>query len=281
MKKILVPTDFSENAYNALIYASRLFEKKPCIIYILHSIEVEASRLTSLVDISQSKEILDALYDESDSKCEEVKARLIEDTRGCGHKFDVISTAMSLPRAMNRICIQRKVDFVVMGTKGRTGAKEVILGSNTIKVIDRIKKTPVLVVPPNAVFQFIELMAFPTSFEKEYHPSDLDALLYLAKLHNSEIKVLHVREHEIITDTQRKNLDALMNLLSDIQCNIEWLESNFGITTTLSYFVDNHNVDLLAIIYYKHNFIVQLFRESIVKKIGRRPSTPYLVIPAS
>ena len=281
MKHILVPTDFSENAYKALIYATRLFEKNPCTIHILHSIEVQSSRLTSRVDIGRSEQIFDTLYDEADQKCEAVKARLIEDTKGCGHTFDVISTAMSLPRAMNRICAQRDVDLVVMGTKGQTGAQEVILGSNTTNVIQRIKRIPVLVIPPDAVFEPIRRIAMPTSFEKDYSSSNLKELLFLANLHNSEVKVLHIRDKEIITDSQRKNLDTLMQFMSDVTCNIEWVESQNGLTSTINNFVDEQEVDMLAIIYYKHNFVVQLFRESVVKKIGRNPTTPYLVIPAS
>lgn len=281
MKHILVPTDFSENAYQALIYATRLFENNPCTIHILHSMEVQASRLTSRVDAGRSEQVFDDLYDEADRKCEEVKARLIEDTPGCGHTFDVISTAMSLTRALNRICAQREVDLVVMSTKGQTGAKEVIMGSNAVKVIKKIRKIPVLIIPPNTTFEPIKRIVFPTAFDRPYDPADLDELLFLAKLHDSEIKIIHIREDNSTNDNQRMNLDSLMQMMADVTCDVEWLELGDSLTATINRYVAEQNGDLLAIIYYKHNFIVQLFRESVVKKIGRSPATPYLVIPAS
>ena len=281
MKHILVPTDFSENAYQALLYAARLFEKNPCTIHILHSIEFEATWLTSRVDIGHSDQVFDELYDRADKKCEAVKARLIEDTKGYGHTFDLIATAMSLPRAMNRICEQRDVDLVVMGTKGQSGLKEVILGSNTTNVINKIKRIPVLVIPPDTQFKPLSLMAFATSFEYEFRPTHLNELIYLAKLFDSEIKILHVREDDITTDEQRKNMDNLVAILADVQCNVEWLEGGSGKTEVITNYVENNEIALLGMIYYKRNFLMQLFRESVVKKIGRQPSIPYLVIPAN
>ncbi len=281
MKHILIPTDFSENAYKALIYATKLFKKNPCTIHILHSIEVAASRLTSRVDIGRSEQVMDVLYDQADAECEEFRARLIKDTEGCGHTFDIITTAMSLPRAMNRICVQRKVDLVIMGTKGQTGAKEVILGSNTVNVIKKIKKIPVLVIPLQAEFRPIAKIAFATSFKRSYPPTDLDELIYLARLHNSVVKILHVREDKRISDIQRKHLDNLLGHFEGLECNVDWIDGDKEKTRAITDYLQNENIDLLAIIFYKYNFVVQLFRESVVKKIGRHPSSPYLVIPAS
>lgn len=281
MKHILIPTDFSENAYRALIYATRLFEKNPCTIHILHSIEAQASYLTSRVDIGRSEQVMDDLYDEADRKCEEVRQRLISDTAGCGHTFDIISTAMSLPRAMNRICVQRNVDLVIMGTKGQTGAKEVLLGSNTVNVIKKIKEIPVLVIPLKAEFAPLSKIAFATSFQHKYDSSDLDELIFLAQLYNSDVKVLYVREGDAMSDEQRQNMDVLLKYFSDINCEVVWLEGGTEKTKAIVDYLGTEQVEMLSLIYYKHNIIKRLFRESVVKKIGRHPSTPYLVIPAA
>jgi hypothetical protein len=90
-----------------------------------------------------------------------------------------------------------------------------------------------------------------------------------------------VRSDEQITDIQRTNLDALLGNFEGLECDVDWINSDFEKTRAITDYLQNKNIDLLAIIYYKYNFIVQLFRESVVKKIGRHPSTPYLVIPAS
>lgn len=281
MKHILVPTDFSENAYKALIYATKLFEKNPCTIHILHSIEAQASKLTSRVDIGKSEKVMDNLYDEADKKCEEVRQQLIKDTAGGLHKFDIISTAMSLPRAMNRICVQRDVDLVIMGTKGQTGAKEVFLGSNTENVIKRIKKIPVLAIPLQAEFSPLSKIAFATSFQRSFSPSNLNELIFLARLHKSNVEVLYVREGESLSSEQRENMDILLKHLSDIQVKVVWLEDESEKTKAIVDYIEREQVDMLSLIYYKHNIIKRLFRESVVKKIGRNPATPYLVIPAS
>ncbi len=281
MRHIIVATDFSENAYNALVYASKAFEKDPSVILILHSFDFQASRLTSRIDIGRSEEVFDELYDKADRRCEEVKDRLINEGHGYGHTFDIVSTAMSLPRALNWLSSREDTDLVVMGTKGLTGAKEVILGSTAIQVIRKIWTTPVLIVPPETDFGGIKTIAFPSSFEHGYKPGNLEAISYLAELFGAEIKILHVQEDEKISDEQRENLDQLMKLFGNIPSNVEWLETGDGVTSAINDYIDEQQADILAMIFYKHNFIVQLFRESVVKKIGRDPIIPYLVIPAN
>ena len=42
MKNILIPTDFSDNAWNAITYAINLFKKKECTFYLVNVLPVTA-----------------------------------------------------------------------------------------------------------------------------------------------------------------------------------------------------------------------------------------------
>jgi hypothetical protein len=55
-----------------------------------------------------------------------------------------------------------------MAPHGVTGAKQVFIGSNTIKVLKRIKDYPILVVPSNYDFKSLKSLAFPTYYSKKY-----------------------------------------------------------------------------------------------------------------
>ena len=90
-----------------------------------------------------------------------------------------------------------------------------------------------------------------------------------------------MREGDSLSPDQRQNMESLLNHLSDIDVEVVWLEDETEKTKAIVDYIEREQVDMLSLIYYKHNIIKRLFRESVVKKIGRHPATPYLVIPAA
>ena len=131
MKTILIPTDFSENAYNALRYAVQLFAAEECQFLLVHSFENQVSNLTSRVDIGKTEALVEELYANSDAQCEAVKDKIEGEFKNEQHQFQSISTSLRLSRAINKLIVKEQVDFVFMGSKGSTGASDVLLGSNT------------------------------------------------------------------------------------------------------------------------------------------------------
>lgn len=146
MKKILVPTDFSNNAYNALYYATRLFKNEACQFYILNTCEIETPVLTSSNGSQQ-------IQQESQEKLAETFHSIVRDTEDFKHSYETISTAKNLQQSIEDMVIEKNIDLIVMGTKGATGAKGFIWGSNTSNIIQRIKCCPVLAVPEDFYFE--------------------------------------------------------------------------------------------------------------------------------
>jgi hypothetical protein len=69
MKNILVPTDFSNNAYCALFYAAKLLEEEPSHFVIFNSIEDQVSKLVSTIYTGKSKELINDLLQASEAEC--------------------------------------------------------------------------------------------------------------------------------------------------------------------------------------------------------------------
>lgn len=101
MKTILVPTDFSNNAYCALFYAAKLFENVPRRFIILNSFESEVSFLTSHLNTDKSEEEFNKLYKSSEEKCLTVQHKLINDLENTKHIFKIIATPLKLTKAIN------------------------------------------------------------------------------------------------------------------------------------------------------------------------------------
>ena len=96
MKKILISTDFSNNAYAALFYTVKLFSEEDVQFYLLHSFADSVSALTSRVDIGKSEKLMDKLYDEADKDGKQLIHRINRDCDNKSHNFEFISTSMSL-----------------------------------------------------------------------------------------------------------------------------------------------------------------------------------------
>ncbi|MBQ0734780.1 universal stress protein [Aquimarina celericrescens] len=157
MKRILVPTDFSDNAYNALYYATRLFKNESCLFYILHTSEVEAPILTSIIDNSYSDQQISR---EPHEKLMETFHSIVRDTEDFDHTFETISGTNKLLETIEETVKDKGVDLIVMGTKGATGAKGFFIGSNTSNIIQRIKCCPVLAVPDEFNFEDCAAVSF-------------------------------------------------------------------------------------------------------------------------
>lgn len=281
MKNILIPTDFSNNAYNALYYATRLFKSEAATFYLLNSFEEENTLSTSRIDIGKSEVIIEELFRKSRVALEEVKHTIVRDTEGMDHTFEIVPSSKSLTREINFLIKGMNIDYVVMGTKGATGAKGVILGSNTIRTIKKIKGAPLLVVPEKADYQKPRHLAFATDLNQAYKKEDLQPILDMAWSNDATIHVLHVMEDDTVSKKRKDHFHELMEKLGDIKKEMHWIPLDWSKSETIMKFVEQDRIDLLVMIYFKRGFFKKMFREAVVKKIGRHPQTPFMVVPAT
>lgn len=147
MKKILVPVDFSKPAMNAAEVAADIARKSGAQLILLHVIEEivgDSINVEGEVGVGSNWEtkIFTVKLIE---KAKKQLAKLLEDSR-----FEGVRTKSELRlgtpyHGMNSIIVDHKVDLVVMGTSGRSDLEEMIIGSNTEKVV-RTAHCPVLTV---------------------------------------------------------------------------------------------------------------------------------------
>lgn len=279
MKKILVPTDFSKNAYAALFYATKLFSDEALHITILHSFEEEVGKLTSRVDIGRSENIIEKLYRQSDEDGKQLVHKIKLDSSKVAHNFEVISTPATLSKTINKLVSTEGIDLVVMGSKGRTGAEEVLMGSTTIKITKTLEGCPLLIVPREVDFVIPTNIAFATDYNDFYQLSKLRPIVRLVRQYNSNLHVVHVGAEEDLDVLQQQNLEHYKNDLTEYDTEFHFIPKKENISKTLHYFIDGRNMDLLALVYHKHAFLKKLFREPVVSRVGKHTHVPTLVIP--
>lgn len=278
MKRILVPTDFSDNAYNALFYATRFFKGQACKFYVLNTFEVHTPVLTSRMNTEKGDSLYRKLSKKSKEKLTETFHSITRDTDDLNHSFETISVSKNLSDTINKAIEKYDIDLVVMGTKGCSGTKEIFMGSNTVNVIKKIKNCSVLAVPDEYDFDPIKEIAFPTDFRRFYLEEELKPLITIASLFNSNIRIFHINEEEKLDEVQQYNFSALKKYLKDFECSVHWINKDSKKVDLIQGFIQEMNIDLLAMVYYSHSFMENIVKEPVIKKIGFNPTVPFLVI---
>ena len=279
MKKILVPTDFSNNAYSALCYASKLYSGESLQITILHSFSDELDKLTSRVDIGRSEQMTNKLYKQSDDDGEQLLEKLKKDIPKQHHIFDVISTPAPLAKSINSLVATDGYELVVMGSKGRTGAEEVLMGSTTTRIVKTLEGCPLLIVPAKVEFSMPTDIAFASDYNEFYSLSKLKPITRLVRQYNSKLNIVNVGLETDLEEEQKQNLEKFKNDLTEYEAEFYFVPKEDNISKTLYDFMDEKSIDLFVLIYHKHNFIKQLFREPVVSRVGKHTFIPTLVIP--
>ena len=273
-RKILIPTDFSDNSWSAIGYALKLYANEECTFFLLNSTTIKASTLSNL-----SNKLLEIMKDDAMKELLEIKDLVEINNENANHDFQIILSSEDLKKAIKNAIKEWNIDLIIMGTKGATGAKEFFFGSNTVHIIKSIKDCPVLVVPDEYDFVVPSQIAFPTDYNRYYDIKEIKPLMQLADLYNSKIRIVHINEEEELNDVQDYNLFELQSYLIEYENSFHWMPKYAKKAVEINDFIAELGIDILAMVNYKHSFIEKILREPVIKKIGFQPKIPFLVIP--
>lgn len=181
MKRILVPTDFSSHAESALKIAAQLAKKSNAEIFLLHMIEVPSQMNDAITGGTGIPETI--LF------IQKAKETLLKNKEKEFLKGIKITEQLSFERTHEGILsfsTKNEIDLIVMGSHGVSGIEEILIGSNTEKVV-RLSDTPVLVIKKNTNELKTENFVFASDFSKEakkpFKKMLEFAALFDAKLH--------------------------------------------------------------------------------------------------
>ncbi|NJK82838.1 MAG: universal stress protein [Saprospiraceae bacterium] len=278
MKKILFPTDFSAAAKNAFVYALYFADKIGAEITTIHayqSPDLGRSHLPhTLLEVYDSLQ-LETFEDYKDS----IPAlRNIAQEHHLEHipLYHVMRDGEILPVILN-LAKANSFDFIIMGTEGTTGLLEIFAGSVAGEVLENAN-CPVLVVPERATFKGkLERIAITTEFAED-EKKVIGKVYELAKLFGASISCIHVDVAHIESYAHR--MDRLQEELADYTGMEFEVLQGLDIASAISKFVASEQVDVLAMLTHKRNFVQELFNYSMTKKMAYHLDTPVLAFQA-
>jgi nucleotide-binding universal stress UspA family protein len=276
MTRILLPTDFSDNSFEAIRYALLMYKEVECTFYLLHTYTPAIYQTEYLIGSPGQIGLGDILQENSMTQLEKLQNRLESQYKNEKHTILVHSAFNTLLGEISDMVEAQNIDLIVMGTKGATGAKEILFGTHTVHVIKKAK-CPVIAVPPKFTYEAPKEILFPTDYEIEYEKEKLDEFLGISALHKSRINVMHVRAGYDITPTQEKNKQKLEAILGSSALFHEVPDN--GIIAAVNEFQVKTPINLLVMVQNKHTFLERLFIEPVIKKIGFHLTVPFMVIP--
>lgn len=279
MKNILLPTDFSENSKNAINYAQELFKDVACTFYILNTYTPIIYNYDYQMNTGgYLGDVVDVIRNNSKENLEELKKSLKEKYKNPKHQYELISSFSTLTDEIDLLVDKYNMDLIIMGTKGASGVKEVLFGTNTIHTIKKVK-CPVLAIPDGFFFERPKDILFPTDYKIDYTSQHLAVLDDISCLYKSKIHILHVSSNRPLNETEQLNKEKLKKSLSTLNTKFHNVKDQ-EIPQAINEFQKSTYVHLLMMIKNKHTFLENLFFKKVIHQIGFHLTIPFLVVPS-
>jgi nucleotide-binding universal stress UspA family protein len=280
MNRILVPTDFSEQAGYAMDLACQIAHKTKSELIALHVLDH-----TGLFDFSSGsstyplmgnpagldldQQFLESLYTNAEEKCTNFLSKYEQSDLKINKKIKIGSAFHYITEEIN----EQKVNMVIMGSKGSSGFEEVLIGSNTEKVV-RHAKCPVLTVKSKLSLEGINDIAFATSF-KEGDLHVMEELKKLQEVFSAKLHLVRVNTPNCF-ETNRKimamaKLFVEENKISNYTINIY---SDKVEEDGIIFFAQDINADLIALATHGRTGISHLLSGSIAEDIVNHAQRP-------
>lgn len=279
MKKILVPTDFSENAFSALAYAYRFSSSREFDIDLVHFSmpQAEASDFptlsgqASLQKIEFVKDLLAALIESLQSK-----VRL--DPNAYHPKIDIHSILDFPVHGIHHFAKEHSNALIICGSRGENiGITDRLLGTVSGGIIQNTK-SPILFVPPEFLYSGIDQVAFAT----ELNHSDPFKLWRALQFFLPDVPVtrcLHITQN-LSKGEESKKAEFEKYIFShndSMQLFFHDIESK-NIDEALQKASDSYNFDMLIMVKKKMNFIERLLKVSHTRTMLKKVHIPLLVM---
>jgi len=270
MKNILVPIDFSDQAKYAAKVATDIAKLTNSKIYLLHMLElptgvVDPSNFGSSNNNPTTLLFLKRAHEkfENFKKLPFFEGIKVEDSVQFHKAYDGIINESK----------KQNIDLIIMGSKGTSGLEEMLVGSNTEKVV-RNSNIPVLVIKREVNNFKIKNIVFASNFEQKSKVTFQNILdftsLFNARLHLLKINTIHNFE------TTKESSDAIRNFVNDFDLGDYTLNiyNDISVETGILNFANVIDADVILLNTSGRRGLAHLFTGSIGEDLANHAKLP-------
>jgi nucleotide-binding universal stress UspA family protein len=273
MKTIIIPTDFSPVATNALHYGIDMAKAVNASILLLHVYQVPVSFSdTPIVLVS-----IEDLRKGAEEQIERLKQEVEHLTSGSVKVYT--ETRMgNVTDELENLCEKINPFAVVMGTKGSSGVERILFGSNTLTAIRHLN-WPVICVPPGKTFgNGIKKIGFACDFRDVVKTTPTHFIKEFVKEFGAELHVLNV-DHDnkhFKPETPEQSI-LLHTMLEESKPSYHFIE-HADIEDGINEFAEKNNLDLIITIPKKHKLLQAIFKPSSTKQLVYQAHVPVMCV---
>tara|TARA_R110001632_G_scaffold78767_2_gene176507 strand:- start:3148 stop:3993 length:846 start_codon:yes stop_codon:yes gene_type:complete len=276
MRVIIVPTDFSENAFNALQCALQYFKYEKSKFIIVHTYADEVYENRDVISRKVLEEFKEVKRKESELALEVLLKRVLDIEPNPKHSFITQAIFGTLLDEINSLVNTENADLVVMGTQGKTADRKLTYGSNTLQVIKYVK-CPVLGIPLEHTYKRPEHILFPSALMIPFKPRELKLISCLAKSYRSKMHLLNISNYDRLSLRQEDVKAAWQYRFRESE--IQYSRQNEGDTAEiLNKYITENDINILVLVNSKHTFMESLLHTSTIDKVGLNTKIPFLVL---
>lgn len=259
MKTVIVPVDFSETSLNAARYAVQLLTGHYGVEMILyHMYEKD----------SQAEEVKAAL--------EKLKAELME--IGIVKINPFSEKGDDFIDELEKLARHREADLIIMGITGRSGLAQVLMGSNTFKIVEE-KVCPVLIIPPDAKYKEIKNVLLTCDFKNVRQTIPSAPIKKILKTFLPNLYVINVDSEHYVALTEeyqaeKKELEEMFKEFNPKFFFLGWYE----VDEAINQFAKDKNIDFIITVPRERNLFDKLFKASRTRKLAYHSNIPVLAV---
>lgn len=275
IKTILVPTDFSLSADSAIHYFLKTTSLADVSLILYHCFIPFESGFYPLM--LSNKENLDNNRTLTD-RLNAIKDSILKKNANLSISTHVDQGPHGI--RITEFCKKKKVDLIIMGTKGASGLKEKLIGSFTAEVMTKVA-CPVLAIPEKYKFKAPKNITYATNYGKK-DKKVIQSLLELNLVFNPQINILHI-DRGITFFTADEDYEKYKKTIEiqfkDLSFTFNHVVGKDVEKTLLEEIVSN-KTDILVMNPLKRKGIWnRIFHKSVTKKIAYHINIPLLSIP--
>ena len=273
MKKILVPIDFSKPSEYAAKMAAKIADKTNATVYLIHFIELPSG----VIDIASSSTFSipeSMLYlRKTKEKVLEFKKSFFSEDRTVEYFIKLNSPFEGIKKYAEKI----NADLIIMGSKGHSEFEEIMIGSNTEKIV-RSSKTPVIVIKKDVKKFKLKNLVFASNFKKE-NKEVFRKFLDFANAFDSKVHLLNINtpSHFEIT---RNSIQKVKDFIKDFHLPKHSINiyNDTSVEEGIVNFSREKKADLIALSTHGRSGISHLFTASVTKNLSKKALKPIFTV---
>lgn len=278
MKQILLPTDFSDNAFNAIVYAVQFFKDVETTFFLLNTYTPAAYQTGMMVDSYSALQLEEMARKNSIKQLDELEEKINQKYSNPKHTFKKESAFNLLVSEIVSLMEKNPIDLIVMGTQGATGAKEIFLGTHTMYTIKKVK-CPVIAVPSGFKFEAPKEILFATDYRFNKTNRYLPLLKEICGTHVSRLNILNAY-YGIPMDEEQEEIKNFLGGYFKDQAHLFHTAIDLDVIDAVSSFQIKNKINFLVMVHNKHSFFENLLFKPVINELVFHTNVPFLVIPS-